>query len=227
MMDLYFASYEGSDAGIFNADLNKKDKALIIYHGETLVGFTTLKSYDASWGIRKIRVVYSGDTVVRKDHWGQQELARAWLEEIGHIKAARMDRPLYWFLLVKGHRTYKFLTAFARTFYPNQARDRNDLKPLADILANDMFGDNYCPDTGVVRFNGSRGHLAPGIAWPTAAELTRSDTRFFLSANPGYLNGEELVCVCELELFNMKPLAQRIVSRSMAGCTGEANLLCA
>ena len=150
-----------------------------------------------------------------RQHWGQQELAFAWIARIGEIKAQAPDVPLYWFLLVKGHRTFKYLSVFGKSFHPHWQIDRSDLKPLADQLAHASFGHDYNPVSGVVEFSASRGHLKPFIAEPTEEELAKEATRFFLRKNPGYRQGHELVCLCELESVNMKPLTARIFNRAL------------
>jgi len=142
-------------------------------------------------------------------------MAFSWISRIGEIKAQAPAIPLYWFLLVKGHRTFKYLSVFGKSFYPHWKTDRSDLKPLADQLASARFADHYNPVGGIVEFPQSRGHLKPVIAEPTAEELTKEATQFFLTKNPGYRRGHELVCICELELANMKPLTARIFSRML------------
>lgn len=220
MTKLYLANYEGTSEALFRHDLAAKDEAIVIRSGAELVGFTTLRVFSESHLGTPIRVVYSGDTIVERKDWGQQELAFAWIRRIGELKAQAPDIPLYWFLLVKGHRTFKYLPIFAQSFYPHWKIDRSDLKPLADQLANACFGDDYNAESGVVEFAKSRGHLTPAIAEPPEKELVKEATGFFLKKNPGYRNGHELVCLCELEATNMKPLAARILSRAL--CSAEA-----
>jgi hypothetical protein len=215
MVKLYLDNYQGTSEALFRHDLAKKDEAIVLYSGAELVGFTTLRVYSENYLGAPVRIVYSGDTIVNRKDWGQQELAIAWIARIGEIKAQAPAIPLYWFLLVKGHRTFKYLSVFGKTFYPHWEIDRSNLKPLADQLANASFGHDYNPESGVVEFSESRGHLAPAIAEPTEEELTKEATRFFLSKNPGYRKGHELVCLCELELANMKPLTARIFSRKL------------
>jgi hypothetical protein len=210
MAQLYLASYEATSESMFLHDLESKDEALLLYAGDLLVGFTTLRVFECDWGSERRRVVYSGDTVVDRRHWGQQALAFAWIQRVGELRRECPQVPLYWFLLVKGHRTYRFLPAFARSFHPHWQHGRDDLKPFADALALEMFPDHYNPATGVVEFEPSRGQLKPDIAQPTGAASTREDVGFFLARNPGYRRGHELVCLCELEERNLKPLALRL-----------------
>jgi hypothetical protein len=214
MASLYLANYDGSSQEVFRRDLAAKDEAILVFCGDELVGFTTLRVFGDVWQDRPIRVVYSGDTIVDPAHWGQSELASAWISRVGEIARAAPAVPLYWFLLVKGHRTFKYLPVFSKSFYPHWQFDRSDLKPLADQLAGRMFPGDYNSATGVVEFAESRGHLKAAIAQPDAGDLHRAATQFFLARNPGYRQGHELVCVCELALENMKPLTARLFQRS-------------
>ena len=215
MQNLYLAHYDGSTADQVRVDLQDKDEAILIFSRGTLVGFTTLKTYDYKWEGQDIRIVYSGDTVVDREHWGQQALAFTWIARMGAIRQEKPDLPMYWFLIVKGHRTFKYLPVFGRSFYPHWVEDRSDLKPLADALAQQKFGKDYNPATGVVEFPKSRGHLKPDLALPTEEEKTRDSVRFFLERNPNYLQGHELVCLCEISEQNMKPLTRRIFRKGM------------
>jgi len=214
MSKLYLENYDGSSEAVFRSDLAEKDEAILLFCNERLVGFTTLKVYEAVWRSAPVRFVYSGDTIVSPQNWDQQKLTFAWISRIGKIKQSAPALPLYWFLLVKGHRTFKYLSVFGNSFFPHWSECREDLKTLADQLASARFGSDYDPETGVVNFPVSRGHLKAEIAHASREEMTKAATQFFFEKNPNYYIGNELVCICELEEHNMKPMAARIFRRS-------------
>jgi hypothetical protein len=214
MLTLYLNHYDGCTEAQMLADLSDKREALILYSNSEIVGFTTIQVYEREWLNQQIRIVYSGDTIVDRAHWGQQALANHWISRIAQIKFERPELPLYWFVIVKGHRTFKYLPAFGKSFYPHWSIDRSDLKPLADQLAADKFGHLYNRETGVVEYDRSRGHLKQEIAFPSEEELNKESVRFFLSRNPGYLKGHELACICELEEENMKAFTKRIFRKA-------------
>ena len=216
MAALYLRCYDGSSDALFQRDLAAKDGAIVLWAGEALVGFTLVQSYPWQWRGQAITVVYSGDTLVAPEHWGQQTLALAWLEYVATLQAAQPERPLYWFLLVKGHRTYKYLSAFARQFHPHWQQAHPQWQALADALATARFGACYDAARGVVHFPVSQGHLKPQWAEPTAAP-DHAATRFFMARNPGFRQGDELVCVCPLTVANMQPRAARVVAHVLAG----------
>ncbi len=217
MAGLYLANYDGTDEELFLSDLAKKDEVLLVHEADRLVGFTTMRFFEREWQSRTIRIVYSGDTIVDRAHWGQQALAFDWITRMGELKRERPDLLIYWLLLVKGHRTFRYLPLFGKSFYPHWNVDRSDLKPLADVLAKEMFPHDYNPATGVVEFRRSRGHLKSEIASPRPADLDRDDVRFFLSRNPGFRRGHELVCLCELEPHNMKSLTLKLFGKHANG----------
>ena len=216
MWALYQFWYDASSPELFLSDLSTKTEVLLVSHQGRLVGFTTLETFPWQRGGLSLKIVYSGDTIVDPFHWGQQALAFAWIRRVGQIKHEQPQLPLYWLLIVKGHRTFKYLPTFSRTFYPHW-KDRNEeLQELADELARDKFGHHYNPESGVVEFTRSRGQLKPTIAEPSATELRKECVRFFLEKNPNFRIGHELVCICALEESNLKPLPRRLF-RQVAG----------
>ena len=44
-------------------------------------------------------------------------------------------------------------------------------------------------------------------------EQPLSEVRFFVERNPGYQRGHELVCLCEVETHNMKPLTLKLFEK--------------
>lgn len=209
MSELYLQAYDGTTRELFLNDLGSKDGALMLYCDRELVGFSVLQFYDHHWQGRPHRIVYSGDTVVHRDHWRQYTLATDWIALMGQLKRQRPEVPLMWFLLVKGHRTFLYLPVFAHSYWPHPQQDRSDLKMLADLLAAERFPEHYNPHTGVVEFATSRGHLKPELADPADYQEGRPEVDFFFERNPGYRRGHELVCLCEIDEKNMKPLARR------------------
>jgi hypothetical protein len=69
-----------------------------------------------------------------------------------------------------------------------------------------MFPGDYNAETGVVEFAESRGHLRPEVAMPSPEDMRRDGVEYFLERNPGFRRGHELVCICEVEEHNMRPL---------------------
>jgi hypothetical protein len=181
-----------------------------------LAGFSSLSIVDATVDGRSLRAVYSGDTIIERAHWGTQALAFTWLRFAGTIKAQAPDRPLYWFLIVKGHRTYRYLSAFSIDFYPHwQMPTPPWARTIMRELAYQRFDEDYDSKRGIVSFDRSRGHLRPMWATVEPEEAARPDVAFFLRSNPGYTQGDELVCLTELSCNNLRPLARRVFEQGL------------
>ncbi|NLH81617.1 MAG: hypothetical protein GX458_12335 [Phyllobacteriaceae bacterium] len=202
----------------FADDLAAKDE-IVLVETETgeAVGFSTLSVREEVVDGRLVRVLFSGDTIVDRPYWGSQVFARAWIHHLGEIHARAPDIPLLWLLIVKGHRTFRYLPTFSLRFVPDLAgRDDPDLRGLRDELARRRFGAGFDPTTGVVRFAEPRGRLADDWARIEPHHARRADVVFFLARNPGWRDGDELVCLCPVEAEAMRPFARRLFEEGAA-----------
>ena len=211
MYEIYAAHYDGTNGRRFADDLAAKDLVISVHDEDgEIQGFTTLLLIECQANGRPARAIYSGDTIIDREHWGSQVLAFSWIRLAGTIKRAAPDVPLYWFLIVKGHRTFRYLSAFSRSFYPHWSIPTPPAEQaLIDRLAADRFPEHYVPARGIVHFPRSHGHLKPDLAEITPLEAARPDVGLFLALNPDYRRGDELVCLTELAAENLRPLARK------------------
>jgi hypothetical protein len=220
MFALFERYYAAVTAEHFESDLGDKCLAILLTDTDgELQGFSTLEVIRFDAGSGPVMVLYSGDTIISHHHWGEQTLAHAWCFFAGQIKQQCPDLPLYWFLIVKGHRTYRYLPAFTRHFYPRH-RDRTPaaLQSIMDGLALMKFNGAYNPQSGVVHFSRSRGHLRP--EWIDLDEdiVRKPEVAFFLDRNPGYVDGDELVCLTELSDDNMRFVSRTAFLEGLNSC---------
>jgi hypothetical protein len=211
MFAIYQAHYEATSWARFAGDLDDKMYVVLARNDAGAIqGFTTLSVLDTSLDGMRVRAIYSGDTIIDREYWGSQQLAFTWIRFAGCIKAVEPQTPLYWFLIVKGHRTYRYLSAFSETFYPHWAYETPPgMCALMHHLGGARFGEFYRPELGVIRFPESHGHLKPELAAISPAEAQRPDVAFFLASNPGYAAGDELLCITELCAENLRPHARK------------------
>lgn len=209
MYRLYAAYYDATCPQRFRADLEGKDIVIELRERDELRGFSTMALM--SFGERlERRAIFSGDTIVDHRFWGEQELAIAFCRLAGRIKAAAPRMPLHWFLISKGHRTYRYLHAFAKRYYPSPYEATPPLtQAWIDELAVRRFGAAYLPALGLVRFASSQGHLKPQWAAARESASARPEVQFFLQRNPGHGKGDELCCLTTLEIDNLRSLARR------------------
>jgi hypothetical protein len=217
MFALYDRYYEATNFDLFRCDLRAKEYVVLLSDASNTVrGFTTLAVSSHNVEGHQCRALFSGDTIIDPAHWGEQSLAFAWLRFAGKIKAQDPDIPLYWFLIVKGHRTYRYLSAFSKIFFPSWTQPTPQLEQqVIDHFAASRFGEHYDYTKGLIKFESSRGQLRPELADVPQEDRQRPDVRFFLARNPGYRVGHELACLTELDVNNLRPLARRIFQRGM------------
>jgi hypothetical protein len=219
MYALFARAYAATERRRFHADLDAKRDVLLLRDGAGRVaGFTTLAVFDDTddaGGGRPIRVVFSGDTIVDPAQWGSNALNFAWIRHVAAIKAERPETPLYWLLISKGFRTYRYLSTFARSYVPRRGGpDDPGLEALRDGLAQRLFGAEFDISRGVVAHDPPRDRLAGALAALPSTGRAAAEARFFTARNPGYRTGEELVCLCPLEAWNMRPFAGRLYRKA-------------
>ena len=206
MHALMTGHYEAVPRERFEADLAGKDEVLMLHDEAGKVrGFTTL-AWNPAGVLAEGGSLFSGDTIIDRSCWGTQELVHAFCRRAGE-RGAKSGRPLFWFLLSKGHRTYLYLPLFARRFHPHPERPEPVWEELASRVALGLFGDAWKPDEGVIRFPASHGHLRGEIAATSQERRQNPWVRFFLERNPGYASGEELVCLTEMRADNLRRVA--------------------
>jgi hypothetical protein len=212
MFALYERYYEATNAQLFMSDLKTKDYVILLTdHEGHAKGFSTLAVFSFDFHGARRRAIFSGDTIVDHRHWGEYALSFTWIRLAGRLKAQEPTVPLYWFLIVKGHRTYRYLPAFSTSYYPTWKRPTPpEAQGLMDHLASARFGRAYDPRTGIVAFPASRGQLKPEWAVVPPDDLRKPDVRFFLERNPSYASGHELACLTELSPETLRPLPRRL-----------------
>jgi hypothetical protein len=210
MFAIYEQYYEPAIWAVFERDLDDKDEVLLLsdIHG-ALRGFSTMKTWCVETPLGRKRLLFSGDTIIEQAFWGLQALPFRWIEHAGAILAASPETPLFWFLISKGHRTYRYLNAFAHVYYPTwQQQTPTAMSALIELAGRNVFGSRYCAETGVVRADAAGARLRAEFTGIDANRRPNPETAFFLARNPGWCRGDELLCFCELSAANLKPPAR-------------------
>lgn len=220
MYDLYAQFYDSTSQEMFDNDLNNKTHVLLLQDNRKRVrGFTCIARYPHTFNGDPCQIVYSGDTIIHQDFWGEQTLPEAWIELTGNFKSEYPTLPLFWFLIVKGYRTYRYLSIFSRQYYPHhQETTPADIQTLLNELASNRFPDHYNAQSGLIQFPKSRGHLGNTVSGIPDNALKRREVQFFLERNPRYTNGDELVCITELSVDNLSRRARVYFEKGLGAC---------
>ena len=210
MFALYRRYYGGTGEKLFRSDLAEKQRVIVLRdRQDRLQGFSTVAVTGHRFEGKPVSSIFTGDTVVDDRYWGQQSLIAAFLRLSGSVKAEAPEVPLYWFFVVMSQRTYRYLRAFFKVFFPAYDRDTPPReKALMDLFARQRFGECYDAESGIISFASPMGYLNPSWAEIPKKVQNRPDVKFFLERNPGYMNGDELVCLTELAVDNLKPPAR-------------------
>lgn len=202
---LFALHYDGVNRKVFEDDLSSKSGVIVLLDrvGE-LQGFSTIL-WDAV-PMPDCEVVFSGDTIIHPNYWGSRELITKFCWLCGQ-RLSRGTMPLYWFLISKGHRTYQFLPLFSKQWFPSPDSVNDVEEKLASKCAEEMFGNAWIPEEGVLRFKSCMGNLNPDLAATTELRKGNRYVQFFLENNPNFALGEELVCMVKMELDNLRGTA--------------------
>lgn len=198
MWALFSRYYASITRETFERDLDAKNDVIVLRddHDDKIAGFSTIAVYDETVDGSRVRVVFSGDTVIDEAYWGQTALQRAFFLYLMRAKLTKPFRRVYWFLISKGYKTYLLLARNVPTHYPRHDAPTPALEDrVIDRLAKAKYPDAWNAEAGVLRFDDCPGRLKDGIAPIEAHLLEHDDIRFFLERNPGHARGDELCCL--------------------------------
>jgi hypothetical protein len=211
MLALLQAHFEGVTPERFERDLAEKTWALLLEDEGLLRGFSTLLLWETTPpGEAPCTVVYSGDTVVERGAWGSAALPRSWIAAVRKLRERYPLGRLWWLLLTSGFRTYRFLPVFWSDFWPRfDAATPPEAQTRMSYLARERLGGLYKEKEGIVRFPEPQS-LREGLDDLPPGRLADPHIAFFLERNPGWKEGDELVCLTEIAEENLTRAGRRM-----------------
>ena len=210
MRELMQAHYEGVSDQQFLADLQAKQWVILLYDDARLCGFSTQTLFDYRHENRLTKILFSGDTIIDKSHWGSLALPVAWGRLMLSLQATYPRTDLYWLLTSKGYKTYRFLPVFFHEFYPCHTAETPAFeRTLLRSLGAQQFGTRFDEAAGVLRAQAGAQRLREGVAELDAKRLRDPHVAFFQRQNPGHPRGDELVCLARFHPDNLKPYIRR------------------
>ena len=203
----------------FDRDLSQKTHVILLHsrHTGELKGFSTLVGRQMETQGRRWWMVFSGDTIIDRDYWGQQSLQRRFTLYMLTQRLLHPTQPVYWFLISKGYKTYLLMTRNFVEHWPRYERPTPpwELEATRDA-ATLLFGDAYDHNTGLLRFvDGQK--LREGVAPPEEHKGDAPDVRFFLERNPHHANGDELVCLAPVSPSFLVNFTLRTIRKALRG----------
>ena len=200
MFILFSAYYTDVDYAQFCRDMQEKTHVFLFRDKKRIIGFSTIFRKKIP-GVNTGPCLFSGDTVLHADYWGGKFLQTTFYRYILSSKFRSPLRPVFWFLMSKGVKTYLMM----RKNFPHSFPQYKMATPLKYQHATDQFygskyGRHYDPRTNVIHFDQSLGAVKGQMADPNAILLKDLDVLYFIKQNPNYKIGDELACVAEIRL---------------------------
>lgn len=214
MYSLMLKYYANMTRPNFETDLNEKDWAIQMLDPENgqVRGFSTQMLLHRSLEGRQILGLFSGDTIVDKRYWARSPLSQLWGRLVLSLIEAYPHADLYWVLISKGYKTYRFLPVFFHEFYPRYDEETpTHSTRLIDLFLGPKYQEKFDIRSGVIRGGTSACPLRSGVAKITEKRYSDPHIRFFLEVNPGHSQGDELCCIASLTRENFTPAAYRVI----------------
>ena len=213
MFQLMTDYYENIKKENFISDFRKKENTIILRNenGE-IKGFSTIVFHNLNINSKTVKILFSGDTIIHKDYWTHNDLANVWLR-FAINKQLEINEPLYWLLISKGYKTYKYLNTFFKTYYPNPyVQIPEPEQSIIDEFGKIFYPDKYDKNAGILRMNKSKDYLKEEFA-EIPHEKIKNDkvVKFFLEKNPEYYKGNELICITNLSMDNINKAGERLL----------------
>ena len=211
LMDRHYVNVQRP---IFDADLDEKQWVIQVCdpNNGSLRGFSTQRLLDVEVEGRPVKTLFSGDTIIDREHWGDQALVHVWGRLALTLIDAHAGAELYWFLISQGYKTYRFLPIFFHEFYPRyDVSTPNRILTVIGALARSRYGEEYDTATNVIRATSRQYRLRNGVADITSERLNDPHVRYFQTHNPGHGRGDELCCLAPLTRANFTRAAYRVI----------------
>ena len=196
----------------FMDDLSQKEVAIFIEKEGKIMGFSTLVCSEVQVEGKAVPVIFSGDTIVEKEHRNSSGLGIEVAHYFDRIRERFEDRTVYYLLATKGWRTYKVLPFFFNHFYPRaEVETPPKIKKIMDGFCQKKYGKKYDTQKGLIVATGDPQRIRSENLYDASyPNRENSDIDFFFGQNPNYLKGTELVCIASIDEANITKRFKRL-----------------
>ncbi len=201
MYRVFSRYYANTDLETFVQDMNRKSGVFLLAEkaGNRVVGFSSWTEVALNYGNGKAIGVFSGDTILEKDYWGNKALQQAFALRMLKLKLTRPGTRVFWLLISKGYKTYLLLANNFVRHYPNHHNRDKSLVGVIDQYCEKLFPDYYDRNNRLLDFGDHSQHLKGDVADITdCMREANAKIRFFDDTNPSWRRGTELPCVGEV-----------------------------
>lgn len=204
MYGLMCEYYEKVSEDNFRRDLGEKKRVILLLDSQGQIqGFSTILQTNLKAGGEEFIALYSGDTVLRREFWGNGALATAFGRYLMEVKLRHPWTNVYWFLISKGYKTYLLMTNNFPIHFPRfEMETPRRYRDVMNTFYESRFGACYKAHEKLIYFENSKSsYLKTSVA--EIAEELRKNPRiaYFEKRNPKWEQGVELACVAKVTLW--------------------------
>jgi hypothetical protein len=206
MHKVFVQYYHNANLHNFVTDMGKKTGVIILQEKNTkkIIGFSTWTELDITTDGKKSIGIFSGDTVVEKEYWGNKELQKTFVKQLLKTKIKNPQTSVFWLLISKGYKTYLLLTNNFPKHYPSHKSNNIKLESIVDDYCEQLYPDAYNKDNRLLNFGDNYQYLKDDVAEITPHMTDENlEIRHFTKLNPSWQQGTELPCVGEVSIHMM------------------------
>ena len=203
MYELFEKYYENTSKDKFISDLKVKSSVILLKCKvkKHIIGFSTIKELEIKVEGKKVRSIFSGDTIIDSGYRGSTAFAIEFFKNIITHKLKAPFTPHYWFLISKGYKTYLILTKNYCKYYPRYDKEiPSSEEKVLDSLGITIFGECYNQKSKILKLTNPTDRLKVDVAPINDKYLINPNIKFFVDSNPGWAQGDELCCIGKSDL---------------------------
>ncbi len=197
-------------------DLAKRDRLAVFMNADQteLAGISTYDVVHERFDGRPAVMIFSGNTWVHPDWRGKNLTTWFGLITFFRVRFRYLFTPIYLFFGSSNYKSYLFLARNLRTYWPRRDRPTPDWESgYIQHLARRVYDAEIDPETLVWQSGAGRAFKQADTEAGKRAE-TDPDVRFYVETNPGYVQGERLMCLAPMSLTNIVVGMWSIATRS-------------
>lgn len=197
MYNLFIQYYDNTPLDVFVRDMSRKTGVFVISRvkDDKLVGFSTITNFEVDSNGKRVRCLFSGDTVVDRAYWGTSALRITTFLYVIRQKILHPFTPLYWYLISMGYRTYMVMANNFPNYYPCVDGDKPELRDIAVQASEHLFPGMLDRDRMMIHFGDDACKLKGDVTPITPADRQHPKIAFFEKRNPRWMHGDEMPCV--------------------------------
>lgn len=219
MYALFEANYAYSPLSTFMSDLSKKDGVFVVREktSQKIVGFSTLGIYHFEVDGKRIKGLFSGDTILERTYWGTRSLSQAIALKMFREACKNPFTRQYWTLLTKGYKTYLLVSKNFQEYYPRRGQNSPEMENMVKAYCEVLFPGKLDHDTMVLDFGPNANCLKEGVAGITEDLRKHPDIAFFEQRNPTWQRGTELPCLARADFISFLKILPPFLKKTLFG----------